>query len=38
MTGGRRHETDPTLMLDVPTFLRAQVREVHLQLDTYLTA
>jgi hypothetical protein len=38
MTGARRHETDPTLMLDVPTFLRAQVREVHLQLDTYLTA
>src|ERR1700738_4953167 len=38
MVGGRRHDTDPTLMLDVPAFLRAQVREVHLQLDGYLSA
>jgi hypothetical protein len=37
MAGGQ-HDTHPTLMLDVPAFLRAQVREVHKELDTYLTA
>jgi hypothetical protein len=37
MPGGQRHDTDPTLMLDVPAFLRAQVREVHQQLETYLS-
>ena len=36
MAGGR-HDNDPTLMLDVPAFLRAQVREVHRELENYLT-
>ncbi len=29
---------DPTLLLDVPSLLRAQVREVHLELDAQFTA
>jgi len=38
MVGERRQESDPTLILDVPSFLRAQVREVHQELETYLSA
>ncbi len=35
---GRRRDTDPTLLLDVPALLRAQVREVHDGLEAQLTA
>jgi hypothetical protein len=38
MVGERQQDTDLRLILDVPAFLRAQVREVHLELDAYLTA